>query len=286
MKKFNVSFNDLSEKAQKNMLLSDNSKQTLELALYSEYPNIRRYALEQNEVTSEMLNNFLYSETEKTQEEYELVFYHPNFEKNEQNLEILAFCDIPKIQARVAKLTTSTDLLSSMTSIDNEDVIENIITNPNYQKDTTDLYTLSKSSSWRVRMIPAEDPETPIDTLSIWLLEEYSDEVFSAILRNLRLRNVQISVPETCFWREEIIKKIIKTEKSPENLKLTLNSQLKQGKNMNLQIIEEVFKNPYLEETESIKLKKKLLEILNRFHNKSATLQATYSALLELFNVL
>lgn len=135
-------------------------------------------------------------------------------------------------------------------------------------------------------MIPAEDPETPIDTLSIWLLEEYSDEVFSAILRNLRLRNVQISVPETCFWREEIIKKIIKTEKSPENLKLTLNSQLKQGKNMNLQIIEEVFKNPYLEETESIKLKKKLLEILNRFHNKSATLQATYSALLELFNVL
>ena len=285
MKKFNVSFNDLSENAQRNMLLSDNSKETLELALYSEYPDIRKQALKQDNVTSEMLNEFLSSEMEKSQEEYELIFSHPNFEKNEQNFEILAFCDIPKIQAQVAKLTTSSDLLSSMISIDKESVIENIITNPHYQKDSTNLYILSKSTSWRVRMIPAEDPETPEDVLSYWLLEEYTDEVFTAILRNLRSRNVKISIPENCFWKETIIKRIIKTEKSSENLKTTLDSQLNQGKNMNLQIIEEVFKNPHLEVTKDIELKKEIFDALNSFQNKKVNLQSTYSRLLKLFDL-
>lgn len=281
MKKFSVTFNDLSEKTQKQIVLEDKSEAVLRLALNSEHQDVRILALKQNEITSEMLDDFIFSREEISKEECMSVFFHPNFKESPKNLEFFASCDIHSIQKKVASsLKATSSLLNEMLLIDNADVIESIITNPNFEKTPDSLTALTYSYSWKVRMIPAEDPETPENVLQDFLFREFNEDVLNAILRNIRSRNINISIPNSLI-PNEIIRKVLKSETSSQELESILNAQLKQEGKMNLFIIEEVFKNPNLIVTDDIKRKKDLFYLLKDFSEKHSSIQTAYSKLLK-----
>lgn len=186
-KKFNVTFNELSESKQRQELDFDSgelSEELLKLGAKSQYENIRLLVIDYSGTSSSMLSEIL--KEEKSTDIIIAIWEKPNFEKNRENLQILSVSPNPKIRSLVAKYEgTPSDMLDTMLEKEYDDeVIYTIWYNPNFIKTDKNLQILSKSSNWDFRLMVAEYEGTPSDMLDSMLEQENYDNVIASILNN------------------------------------------------------------------------------------------------------
>ena len=196
-----IQFNDLSEQSQEKLYFQEKEKFEMEV-VKSQYANIRRLLIKDEKTSSNTLDEIFKVETEIYGNAQNIValWNHPNFEKNDEKRKTLATSDSWEIRKIATEdEESSSKLLNEMYRNEiqgeyNEEIIEAILYNPNFQMEKETLKVLAKSEEWDDRLEAAKyDGE---ETSSEFLNEmyrneiqgEHDEDVILAILNNTKFQ--------------------------------------------------------------------------------------------------
>ena len=215
-----IQFNDLSEQSQEKLYFQEKEKFEMEV-VKSQYANIRRLLIKDEKTSSNTLDEIFKVETEIYGNAQNIValWNHPNFEKNDEKRKTLATSDSWEIRKIATEdEESSSKLLNEMYRNEiqgeyNEEIIEAILYNPNFQMEKETLKVLAKSKKWEDRLEAAKyDGE---ETSSEFLNEMYrneiqgegNDDVEDAILNNLIFKMEEETwniLAKSPYWQDRI----------------------------------------------------------------------------------
>lgn len=193
LKGVELQFDDLSQKGQKKLYLSD-KKKFEEVAAKSQYAEIRKLVVDNEESSSKSLDEIFKIETQSfsCRDIISLLWKHKNFEKNDEKAYILMksskFIYVLLEDEGISSELINKIILYSIKWFDDEEIVYTAIKKINFQMESKTRISLAKSGKWEYREIAAEDIGASEEFLNQMLIDEIQGErdedVISAIANN------------------------------------------------------------------------------------------------------
>ena len=156
-----VQFSDFTKELQEKLYLN-NKEEFQEDAANSQYEDIRRLLIEDNQTTDEILKQILDIEMGKQGFFYNMmpILKHPNFKEDKAIFDKLSQSKNWETRKITAMASNSSEflnemLLNELDGDNNEDVKKAILDNPSFKTDEVTIGKLAQSEDWRKRKIAA-----------------------------------------------------------------------------------------------------------------------------------
>jgi len=195
LKGVELQFDDLSQKAQEKLYLSD-KKKFEEVAAKSQYYEVRRLVVNNEESSSKSLDEIFKIEIQSFSHRdiISLLWQHPNFEKNDEKFNIIMKSskgDLIFVLAEDEKISSellNQIILDTIKRSGDDDIIHTAIKNPNFKMGNETRIKLAESQHWEYRQIAAKEERCSEAFLNQMLVAEIQGEededVIKAITKN------------------------------------------------------------------------------------------------------
>ena len=241
-----VQFSDFSKELQEKIYLK-NKKNFQKDAANSQYEDVRRLLIEDNQTTDEILKQVLDKELKGQGCIFNIVciLNHPNFKQNEVILGKLAQSKKWKERQLAARLSNSSELLNEMfrkeLDGDDEDVKKVILDNPSFKADEVTIGKLAQSKYRENRLLAARLSNS-LKRLNEMLRKELDgdneEDVKKAILYNPSFKTDEVTLGkfvQSNNWNWETRQRVAQLSNSSEFLNEMLRNELNGYNNRNVE---------------------------------------------------
>lgn len=224
-----VQFNDLTEEMQEKLYLERKAEFEKEAAK-SQYAEIRRLIINEDEIDLVVLDEAFNVETKiygnEENQNLNLIWKHPKFEKNDDKRKILAESDNWSFRMLPAEDEgSSSEFLNQMLrdEIQNDCdrvVVDAIINNPNFKMEEETRKMLAKSDNRNHRIIAVKDEGSSEEFLENMFWKETDEDVLEAIEVKLLSKISKKSVTLNVVQKRNILKVLrsVKKDKKKQPL--------------------------------------------------------------------